>query len=118
MRMREFVARMGAPKLAEALRCPYEWHDPLKGRTPACDGKCESCIRQFEFGNETETVHLRELFANMTATKMARALRCPFDWFEPLKNKVSGCERGEDCNACIQHFLIGCDTHDFYEKRR
>lgn len=117
MRMREFIARMGSAKQAEALRCPYEWYEPVKGRPLGCTGECDKCIRQFAFPDGAGgTVGLRKLMATMTATKMARALRCPFDWFAPLLDKKSPCERGEDCNACIQHFLIGCDTSDFYEK--
>lgn len=113
MRMREYVARMGRKQMIDALRCPYEWHDALKGRKPSCAGNCSECLKEFEFGDETDNLNLTRCVSMLSATKMARALRCPFDWYKPLLDKKSVCEYGEDCNKCIQQFLIGRDTDDF-----
>jgi hypothetical protein len=49
----------------------------------------------------------------MPASKLAKAMRCPFDWFEPLKDKTPTCKRGDDCNECIRKFLMECDDNDF-----
>lgn len=56
---------------------------------------------------------MRKVVANMPASKLAKALRCPFDWFEPLKDKNPTCKRGDDCNECIRKFLMECDDNDF-----
>lgn len=116
MRMREYVARMSAKRIAKALRCPYEWHKPLSGRpSPQCgyDVGCDTCIEKFGYGTEVEDFNLRQVVSRMPAAQMAGALRCPYDWFEPLMDKKPVCEYGADCTKCILHFLIGCDDSEF-----
>ena len=53
----------------------------------------------------------------MTAAKMCHALRCPYDWYEPLKDKPPTCKRGDDCDRCILSFLVECDSSDFVDER-
>lgn len=116
MRMCEAVRNMGVRRLAKAMRCPYEWHRPLLGQKPSCsENNCNKCIELFDFG-EDHRVGLKEVVSKMTALQMARALKCPFDWFEPLADADATCDRGEDCSKCIFQFLLERDSNEFNTK--
>lgn len=118
MRMREFVARMPRAQLLEIVRCPYEWYEPLKGRKPVCTD-CSTCLTETDYGLDITdgALALKKIVSGLTATKMSRALLCPYEWFDPLKDKTPVCEYGADCNRCIQEFLIGCDSTEFRDKK-
>jgi hypothetical protein len=54
-------------------------------------------------------MRFRERICRLPIRTLAKALRCPYLWYEPLLDLEPPCRKGANCDVCIRHMLEGPD---------